>query len=129
MVVAGNNIHWRTIHTCLSLPKRGGRGGNIKIVITAEVTKPSIANVIIALVRKGRLKDKTVWLNSLPPTITGSQPSKKIMIALVAQDQNLSSIVIVNLIFLIAGIDLFFIKPKRKYGTFSTPYPHRRCCL
>ena len=47
---------------------------------------PTMARVIINLVMYGRFKDRIVLLNSGPPTITGNQPNKNIIKALVAQE-------------------------------------------
>ena len=86
MVVTGNKSHWKIIHKYLSFPNFGGRGGKRIIDRTAVDTRPTIEKVIIIRAIKGRLKDRIVLLNSDPPTITGSHPSKNIIKALVAQE-------------------------------------------
>ncbi|OGZ76794.1 MAG: hypothetical protein A3G45_00380 [Candidatus Staskawiczbacteria bacterium RIFCSPLOWO2_12_FULL_37_15] len=67
-------------------PNWGGRGGSRTMDSTAEETSPSIASVIMVLVKYGRLKDRTVLLNSGPPTTTGSQPKRNSITAFVDQE-------------------------------------------
>ena len=93
MVVIGNKIHWRTIQRYLNLPNFGGRGGRRIMERMAVETKPTMAKVIIVRVINGKLNERMLLLNSDPPTITGNQPSRKIIKALVAQEWNPSIIV------------------------------------
>lgn len=86
IVVTGNNTHCAIIQKYLNLPYLGGRGGSSIIDNTADDISPIIQSVIISLVKYGRLKDSTVWLNSDPPSNTGSHPKAKIIMALVAHE-------------------------------------------
>ena len=51
----GNKSHWRAIQSHLNFPYCGGFSGNKIILIMADVTKPSKAIFIMALVIRGKL--------------------------------------------------------------------------
>ena len=60
--------------------------------IIADDTSPTMARFIIVRVMYGRLYDKIVPVKLLPPTTTGSHPSKKIITEFVAKECVLSII-------------------------------------
>src|SRR5690349_4247249 len=97
--------------------------------MTADVIIPNIVRNIMLRVIYGRLRSISQLRYSRTERYTGSQPSANSKSELVAHDQNPSIKLKENFIFLPSGIFLFFIKLNSTYGTFSTPHPHRRCCL
>ncbi len=56
------------------------------IEIIAEETKPIMAIFIIVRVMCGKLYERIVDVKALPPTTTGNQPSKKMMMELVENE-------------------------------------------
>ena len=109
-MVNGIKTHWITIEKLRDLPYFSGRGGRSFVEVMAEVTMPTIANVMRSRVIRGRLYESSVSLNTLPPRNNGSQPSIKIKSALVAQDQNPSKSTVVKKNFCLNGIFLLRIK-------------------
>ena len=86
MKLTGNKNHCKTIHSHLNLPNLGGLGGNKIIEMIAEEISPNMAMSMTVLVMKGKLNERIVRLKAAPPTITGNQPKRKIMIAFVAAE-------------------------------------------
>ena len=64
-----------------------GVGESISVLNIAETAIPTKEMVIILLVKMGRLNERTVKLNLLPPKNNGSHPKINSSNAAVAQDQ------------------------------------------
>lgn len=64
-----------------------GKGGKSMVLKIAEINIPAIEMVIILPVSIGKLNDKTVKLNFVPPNKIGNQPKINKSKAAVAQDQ------------------------------------------
>src|SRR3989344_6218411 len=129
IMVNGTRTHCNTMEKLENLPLFFGRTGRNVIKTIEDMIRPSIATIIIFLVRIGRLYESTVSLNRSPPRITGNQPRRKIIIGFVASDQKPSTCTDTVLNFVQNGMCGFFMKPNSMYGRFSTPYVQRRSCL
>src|SRR3989344_3149046 len=129
VIVIGTKIHCRIINNFVRRFSLGPILGKKLIEIIAEKMSPHMASNMRLRVTSGRLYERSEALKTPPPSQSGNQPSAKIMIGFVASDQKPSSCTKITLIFFHTLMRLFLMRPKIRYGTFSTPQPQRRCCL
>src|SRR3989344_2446979 len=81
----GLKIHCQTMDKDFQRLYSFGRGGNSTKLTYMEKIRKKVAILMIARVRTGRFRAKTVVPNLSPPKISGNQPKRAIMMEAVAQ--------------------------------------------